>query len=85
MSDLHLRPFAPHFSQIVDVLKVDLRGLLENLARIVEVRLRFARRPALLVELREVDVKTVEVRGRPTWVNRLESLAVCFCDLFKAS
>ena len=56
MSNLHLRPFAPHLSKFVDCLEIDLCRLQEDFASVIDVLLRFTRCPAFLVELGEIDV-----------------------------
>lgn len=63
MSHLHLCPFTPHLSELIDGLEIDLGGLFKDVPRALEVFFCFARRTALFVEFCEVDVYPVEVRG----------------------
>ncbi len=78
MPDLHIRPLAPHFRQVVDILEVNLSRLLEDLTSVVEVRLRFTRCTSLFVELGKVNVETVEVSRSPPRINSRQGLSVRF-------
>ena len=56
VTNLHLRPFAPHFCKVFDGLKIDLSGLLEHLSRTFQVPLRFTFDATFLVEFGEVNI-----------------------------
>ena len=81
MTELKFCPLAPNLRQVVDILEVNLRRLLQDLPRSVQVGFRLPRRPTLLVELRKVNVQTMEVCGCAFGVDSRESLSVSLSDL----
>jgi hypothetical protein len=81
MTHFHFGPFTPDLSEILDILEVDLGGLLKNLTGTSEVRFRFACGPAFFVELGKVNIQAVEVRCGPARSNGRECACVRLCDL----
>ena len=81
MTNLHLCPLAPHLGQLVNGLEVNLRGLVEDLPSAVQITLRFAGSPTLFVELREVDVQTMEISRSSAGVDCRKSLVVSLYNL----
>ena len=69
MAYFHFGPLTPDLSEVLNILEVDLGGLLKHLAGTSQVRFRFACGPAFFVELGEVNIQAVEVRRGPARSN----------------
>lgn len=63
VTNLHLRPLAPHFCKVFNSLEIDLSGLFEHLSGAFQVPLRFTFHATFLVKFGEADVEPVKIRG----------------------
>ena len=80
-TNLHLGPLAPDLGELVHGLEVDFRRLQQDLTSAVEVLLGLASGPTLFVELREVNIQSVEVGGSSARIDGGESGVVRLCNL----
>ena len=81
MADLHFGPLTPDLGEVLNVLKIDLGGLLKYLTSTGQVRFCLARGTAIFVELGKVDIQAVKVCRGPARGDSRECACVCPCDL----
>ena len=62
VTNLHFRPFTPHFRKVFNRLEINLGCLFEHLSSTFQVPLGFAFDATFLVEFSEVDVESVKIR-----------------------
>lgn len=81
VTDFQFSPLAPNFGKILDGLEVDLSTLFQDFTGTIEICLCLPSDAALLVELREVDIQSVQIRCSLPRHNCRQCFCVCLGHL----